>query len=76
MHITNQEGREQGPEGVFLNLKTYLDKAPNIKKYFDENPEAKALATAADGGIYTVPNLIPILEAKDLTMPGIYVRIY
>ncbi|MCU6794445.1 extracellular solute-binding protein [Paenibacillus sp. WQ 127069] len=64
MHITNQEGREQGPEGVFLNLKTYLDKAPNIKKYFDENPEAKALATAADGGIYTVPNLDSYIGGK------------
>jgi putative aldouronate transport system substrate-binding protein len=64
MHITNQEGREQGPEGVFLNLKDHLDQAPNIKKYFEDNPEAKAIATAADGGIYAVPNLDSYVGGK------------
>ncbi|NHN34209.1 extracellular solute-binding protein [Paenibacillus sp. S3N08] len=55
--IPTQDGRDFGPEKVFLNLKNYLDKAPNIKKFFDANPEAKAQATAADGGYYTMPVL-------------------
>ncbi|WP_028550834.1 extracellular solute-binding protein [Paenibacillus sp. UNC451MF] len=73
MHVTNRDGREQGPEGVFLNLKDYLDKAPNIKKYFDSNPEALAQATAADGGIYTVPNLDSYVGGKGFDLAW-YVR--
>jgi len=54
---TNQEARENGPEKVFLNLKDYLDIAPNLKKFYETYPEAKAVATGADGGIYDVPVL-------------------
>ncbi|WP_331436791.1 extracellular solute-binding protein [Gordoniibacillus kamchatkensis] len=54
---SNQEARENGPEKVFLNLKDYLNKAPNLKKFFETYPEAKAVATGADGGIYDVPVL-------------------
>ncbi|WNQ14301.1 extracellular solute-binding protein [Paenibacillus aurantius] len=54
---TNQEARENGPEKVFLNLKDYLNIAPNLKKFYDTYPEAKALATGADGGLYDVPVL-------------------
>ncbi|MDF2960315.1 MAG: transporter substrate-binding protein [Paenibacillus sp.] len=64
IQVSNQEGREHGPEKVFLNLKDYLDKAPNLKKFYDENPEAKAQATAADGGIYTVPTLDAYVGSK------------
>lgn len=64
IQVTNQEGREHGPEGIFLNLKEYLDIAPNLKKYFEENPEAEALATASDGGLYTVPTLESYEESK------------
>ncbi|WP_054955706.1 extracellular solute-binding protein [Paenibacillus dakarensis] len=55
MQVDNQEGREHGPEKVFLNLNDYLDKAPNLKKFYEDYPEAKAVATGSDGGIYTVP---------------------
>lgn len=64
MMVTNQEGREHGPEKVFLNLQDYLAKAPNIKKFFDENPEAKAQSTAANGGLYTVPQIDSYIGAK------------
>lgn len=57
IQVTTQEGRENGPEKVFLNLKDYLNAAPNLKKFFDTYPEAKAVATGADGGLYTVPVL-------------------
>ncbi|PYI53979.1 extracellular solute-binding protein [Paenibacillus flagellatus] len=64
IQVTTQEGREHGPEKVFLNLKDYLDKAPNLKKFFDSYPEAKAVATGPDGGIYTVPILEGDPEGK------------
>lgn len=55
MPVPHTDVRLYGPQGIFLNLSDHLDKTPNIKKFFDQNPEAKALATAADGGIYSVP---------------------
>lgn len=64
IQVTNQEGRENGPEKVFLNLKDYLDQAPNLKKFFDSNPEAKAQATAADGGLYTIPTIESYIGGK------------
>ena len=64
IQVTTQEGREHGPEKVFLNLKDYLDKAPNLKKFYEQYPEAKALATGADGGLYTVPVLEGDPEGK------------
>lgn len=64
IQVSTQEGRDNGPEKVFLNLKDYLDKAPNIKKFFDKYPEAKAQATGADGGLYTIPVLEGDAEGK------------
>lgn len=57
IHVPTQDGREHGPDKVFLNLEKYLDKAPNLKAFYDKYPEAKALATGSDGGLYTVPQL-------------------
>ncbi|MGN7455738.1 extracellular solute-binding protein [Paenibacillus pasadenensis] len=64
IQVTNQEGRENGPEKVFLNLADYLDEAPNLKAFYEKYPEAKAVATGADGGIYTVPVLEGDAEGK------------
>lgn len=73
MLVSNQEGREYGQEKIFLNLKDYLDQAPNIKKFFDSNPEAKAQATAADGGLYTIPQLDSYIGGKGFNQAW-YVR--
>jgi putative aldouronate transport system substrate-binding protein len=64
INVKNQDGRDYGPEKVFLNLKEYLDIAPNIKKFMDDNPEAKAQATAGDGGYYTVPAIESLPDSK------------
>lgn len=64
IQVSTQDGRDYGPEKVFLNLKDYLDKAPNLKKFYDKYPEAKAQATGADGGLYTVPVLEGDAEGK------------
>lgn len=46
-------------QGVFLKLNDYIDKyAPNLKAFFDQNPDVAAGLTAPDGGIYAFPRLI------------------
>ena len=43
-------------DGIFLDLTPLIEAhAPNLKKFFDENPEKKAWATASDGKIYGIP---------------------
>ncbi|WP_010277523.1 extracellular solute-binding protein [Paenibacillus senegalensis] len=64
IQVSNQEGREHGPDGIFLNLKDYLDIAPNLKKFYETYPEAEAMATGSDGGLYTVPILEGDPEGK------------
>lgn len=64
IQVTNQEGRDHGPEKIFLNLKDYLDIAPNLKKFYETYPEAEAMATGSDGGLYTVPILEGDPEGK------------
>ncbi|WP_370570256.1 extracellular solute-binding protein [Paenibacillus sp. JCM 10914] len=64
IQVPTQDGREHGPEKVFLNLNDYLDIAPNIKAFYEQYPEAKALATGTDGGLYTIPVLEGDAEGK------------
>lgn len=64
IQVDTLEGREHGPDKVFLNLKDYLNIAPNLKSFYDKYPEAKAVATGADGGIYTVPVIEGDAEGK------------
>ena len=43
-------------EKIYLNLEPLIEEhAPNLKKYFEENPDKKAWATASDGKIYGIP---------------------
>ncbi|MBD2847448.1 extracellular solute-binding protein [Paenibacillus sp. IB182496] len=56
--VPHSDARTYGPDGVFLNLADYMDEyAPNLKQFFAEYPEAEALVTGEDGGIYAVPTL-------------------
>ncbi|MDQ0920906.1 extracellular solute-binding protein [Paenibacillus sp. V4I5] len=64
IQVDTLEGRQHGPDKVFLNLKDYLDKAPNLKAFYDKYPEARAVATGVDGGIYTVPVIEGDAEGK------------
>ncbi|WP_461671145.1 extracellular solute-binding protein, partial [Mycobacterium tuberculosis] len=57
MMTGHTDARTYGPEGVFLDLGKYLDQAPNLKKFFEQYPEAEAVVTGADGGIYSVPTI-------------------
>ena len=43
-------------EKIYVNLAPLIDAhAPNLKRFFEENPEKKAWATASDGNIYGIP---------------------
>lgn len=43
-------------DGIYVDLTSLINEhAPNLKKFFDENPEKKEWATASDGKIYGIP---------------------
>ncbi|WP_197687454.1 extracellular solute-binding protein [Vibrio sp. qd031] len=47
-----------GPEGAFVPLNDLIDEhAPNIKAFFDKNPDIFASIKAADGNVYYIPYL-------------------
>lgn len=49
-----------GAQGYFVDLSKRLDDMPNVKAYFEANPDAAEAATAYDGGIYHLPYVHPI----------------
>ncbi|MGX9416071.1 extracellular solute-binding protein [Vibrio sp. RC27] len=47
-----------GPEGAFIPMNDLIDKhAPNIKAFFEKNPDIRSSILAADGNIYYIPYL-------------------
>ncbi len=47
---------EYGMSGALIPLNDLIEEhAPNIKKYFDENPDVESYVTAPDGNIYWIP---------------------
>ncbi|GLS89204.1 sugar ABC transporter permease [Psychromonas marina] len=47
-----------GPEGAFIGMNELIDKhAPNIKAFFDKNPDIRSSIQASDGEIYYIPYL-------------------
>jgi hypothetical protein len=62
-----------GMEGGLIPLEDLIDKhAPNIKKFWEENPRYKQDAVAADGHIYMIPNYNDYFNLK--TTQGYYIR--
>ncbi len=58
-------------EGMFADLTNLIEEhAPNLKAYFDANPEQKEWATASDGKIYGIP-----FYTDGLTAKGYFVRL-
>ncbi len=46
-----------GKNGFFIPLNELIEQyAPNIKKFFDENPDVRKSMTASDGNIYALPS--------------------
>ncbi|MDO5088156.1 MAG: extracellular solute-binding protein [Leptotrichiaceae bacterium] len=62
-----------GMEGGLIPLEDLIDKhAPNIKKFWEENPRYKQDAVAADGHIYMIPNYNDYFNLK--TTQGYFIR--
>lgn len=59
MPVNHSDARLYGPDGVFLNINDYLHLMPNLSAVFERFPNAKAMVTANDGGIYSIPNVDP-----------------
>ncbi|MDF2591929.1 MAG: extracellular solute-binding protein [Clostridia bacterium] len=54
--LSDLDVTKYGPMGVMLPLEDLIDKyAPNVKKSFEDYPDAKAMLTLPDGHIYTLP---------------------
>ncbi len=49
------EINQLGQDGVFLNIMDYLDKMPNVKRFYEENPRIKQAVTLPEGEIYLLP---------------------
>ena len=59
-----------GLNGTYVDLTNLIEEhAPNMKAYFDANPEKKAWATASNGAIYGIP-----FYTDGLTAKGFFVR--
>ena len=52
-------------QGVIIPLEDYIDKdMPNLKKVFEKYPEYRAMVTATDGHIYSLPWIEQLGEGK------------
>lgn len=68
-----EELEKLGAEKKVIPLENLIDEyAPNIKKMFEENPEYKKDALAADGHIYMIPNYNDYKKIR--TSQGYYIR--
>ncbi|WP_068268030.1 extracellular solute-binding protein [Caviibacter abscessus] len=62
-----------GIQGGLIPLEKLIDKyAPNIKKFFEENPRYKKDAVAVDGHIYMIPNYYDYYNLR--ASQGNYIR--
>lgn len=52
MFMTTDLANKYGSEGVLLDLSEHLDEMPNLKAFFEESPESKAMVTGPDGEIF------------------------
>lgn len=55
--FTDSELIKYGQDGTIIPLNNLIDKdMPNLKALFEKRPDIKALVTAPDGNIYSLPN--------------------
>lgn len=75
IHYQTSELNEIGPDGALIPLDDLIEEhAPNIKKFFEDAPEAKAAATAGDGHIYSIPGTLAPVGSKGLPSQGFFIR--
>lgn len=75
IHGTSSQLNELGKMGGMIPLEDLIDKyCPNIKKFFEEYPPAKAEATASDGHIYYIPGSLSGVDKEAVTSKGFFIR--
>jgi len=62
---TTRENFDLYSDEVFLPLEDLIERyAPNIARFFEENPDARRTATASDGSIYFIPRMTAATTAQ------------
>ncbi|WP_407267916.1 extracellular solute-binding protein [Radiobacillus sp. PE A8.2] len=51
-NIWSGDDSKYGQAGAFVDLTKHLDKMPNLKKFWEENPDVRSRATLPDGAVY------------------------
>ena len=75
IHYVGNDLKKFGVDGGLIPLEDLIDKyAPNIKKYFEDCPEAKLAATATDGHIYYIPGTLAPVDEHNLPSEGFFIR--
>ncbi len=61
--------------GGLIPLEELIEKnAPNVKKFFEECPEAKVAATSEDGHIYFIPGSLSGIDRDAVASKGWFIR--
>ena len=75
IHYFGSNLKELGLQGGLIPLEDYIDEyAPNIKKFFEDCPQAKRVATASDGHIYYIPGSLSGIDKEALPSQGWFIR--
>lgn len=75
IHYQRTKLKEIGEEGALIPLEDLIEEhAPNIKKFFDASPAAKAAATSSDGHIYCIPGTLAPVGSGALPSVGFFIR--
>lgn len=74
IHSTESNLRDLASMGGLVALDDYIDKYPNLKKFFEECPEAVIHATSSDGHIYFIPGSLSGIENNAVTSKGWFIR--
>ncbi|MBP3362164.1 MAG: extracellular solute-binding protein [Clostridia bacterium] len=75
IHYDGTSLKKIGIQGALIPLDDLIEKhAPNIKKYFEECPDARIAATASDGHIYYIPGTLADIDQKSLPSQGFFIR--
>lgn len=75
IHGTSKNLDDLGRMGGLIPLEDLIDKyAPNIKKLFEEHPEARNQALCSDGHIYFIPGSLSGIDQEAVTSKGFFIR--
>lgn len=75
IHYYGADLLELGMEGGLIPLEDLIEEhAPNIKKFFEECPDAKKMATAGDGHIYYIPGSLAGIDQSAMPSQGWFIR--